>query len=273
MQTNPLHNPKSKKNIFLQSLQKSVSLAFLFCLTLGNFSNLSAQVVINEIKAGGTIELKNIGSTTIDVSSYWLCDFPSYQQVSNSALDCGSAMMAPGDLLTVNNFNVVDESDGEMGLYSNNSFGNAASMLDYVEWGSTGHQRSSVAVAAGVWTTGAFVPAFASGESLSYSGSGDGVDSWTAGASTVCLENGGGCEAAGGTLVGGPFEFCVGDGVADNVSGITLSGNSGTNSQWVVTDEDGKILGLPPMPGVVDFDGAGGGTYPWFTSDAGCSRF
>jgi len=68
-----------------------------------------------------------------------------------------------------------------------------------------------------------------------------------------------GCEAEGGTLTGGPFTFCVGDGTPDYVSDITLSGNSGDNTAWVITDENGEILGLPSMPGVVDFDGAGTG--------------
>ncbi|MFT5801828.1 MAG: hypothetical protein ACI956_001638, partial [Nonlabens sp.] len=63
----------------------------------------------------------------------------------------------------------------------------------------------------------------------------------------------------GGTLEGGPFEFCVGDGIEDNVSDITLTENEGTNSQWVVTDDLGNILGLPPSPEAVDFDGAGPG--------------
>ena len=68
--------------------------------------------------------------------------------------------------------------------------------------------------------------------------------------------------AAGGTLEGGPFEFCVGDGVADNLmdGDITLSGNTGENTQWIVTDLDGTILGLPPTFTAPDFDGAGVGT-------------
>jgi len=47
------------------------------------------------------------------------------------------------------------------------------------------------------------------------------------------------CDVEGGTLTGGPFEFCVGDGEADNIpaGSIGLSGNMGTNSQWVVTDD------------------------------------
>ncbi len=68
----------------------------------------------------------------------------------------------------------------------------------------------------------------------------------------------------GGTLEGGPFEFCVGDGEVDNIpdGAISLSGNEGTNSQWVVTNEDGStILGLPPNSYTeVNFDEAPAGT-------------
>ncbi|RNC92797.1 MAG: hypothetical protein ED555_01300 [Allomuricauda sp.] len=66
-----------------------------------------------------------------------------------------------------------------------------------------------------------------------------------------------------GTLSGGPFTFAV-DGVADMVSGITLSdfdGNGDTQT-YIITDADRNILGIPPDLGAVegvDFDGAGVG--------------
>jgi hypothetical protein len=65
-----------------------------------------------------------------------------------------------------------------------------------------------------------------------------------------------------GIISGGPFNFTV-DGVEDMVSGITLDGNqTGSLSTWVITDEDGTILGLPAtledLEGV-NFDGAGVG--------------
>ncbi|MBJ6366821.1 T9SS type A sorting domain-containing protein [Snuella sedimenti] len=70
-------------------------------------------------------------------------------------------------------------------------------------------------------------------------------------------------KPTGGMLEGEPFEFCVGDGEADHIpeGAITLSGNMGTNSQWVVTNEDGsEILGLPPNSYTeVNFDGAPAG--------------
>lgn len=66
----------------------------------------------------------------------------------------------------------------------------------------------------------------------------------------------------GGTLEGGPFTFCVGDGEADFIEdgAITLTGATGTNAAWVVTDADGNILGLPANYSDVDFDDAGDGT-------------
>ena len=65
-----------------------------------------------------------------------------------------------------------------------------------------------------------------------------------------------------GTLQGGPFTFCV-DGEVDNVSGITTDANAvGTNRTFVITDDLGNILGLPPTTAAlegVNFDDAGAG--------------
>ncbi|MFD2565491.1 hypothetical protein [Aquimarina rubra] len=70
--------------------------------------------------------------------------------------------------------------------------------------------------------------------------------------------------ANAGTISGGPFEFDV-DGEADMVSGITLDASTafGENSTWVITDDQGNILGMPPTLEAVEgvnFDGAGAGT-------------
>ena len=74
------------------------------------------------------------------------------------------------------------------------------------------------------------------------------------------IDAGSSCNAVGGSIVGGPFTFCL-DGQADNIpeGGVSLSGANGTNNQWVVTDEDGNILGLPPTPSAPNFDTMGEG--------------
>lgn len=65
----------------------------------------------------------------------------------------------------------------------------------------------------------------------------------------------------GGTLTGGPFNFCV-DGIADNIpaNGISLTGSAGPINGWIVTDNLGEILGLPPTFTAPNFDAAGIGT-------------
>ncbi|MEM9821271.1 MAG: hypothetical protein AAF985_09375, partial [Bacteroidota bacterium] len=72
----------------------------------------------------------------------------------------------------------------------------------------------------------------------------------------------GDCQANGGMLFGGPFEFTVGDEIDDMIpaGSITVANSQGENFQWIVTDDEGNILGLPPMPSAVNFEGAGPGT-------------
>ncbi|MEM9297211.1 MAG: hypothetical protein AAGA64_02385 [Bacteroidota bacterium] len=71
-------------------------------------------------------------------------------------------------------------------------------------------------------------------------------------------------------ISGGPFNFIV-DGTADNLAAgdITIE-SSGTDlgeSGWVVTDDVGNILGLPPTFTAPDFDEAGpGACLVWYIS-------
>ena len=65
-------------------------------------------------------------------------------------------------------------------------------------------------------------------------------------------------QVTGGTIsTEDVTEICVSDGVADPIN-VTLEGNEGTNSAWVITDEDLNILGLPEGS-PFDLEGAGPG--------------
>lgn len=61
-------------------------------------------------------------------------------------------------------------------------------------------------------------------------------------------------EVDGGVLEGGPFDFCVGDADPDFVTDVALSDNVGEISQWVITDDQGTIIGLPDDINIIDFD-------------------
>ena len=101
----------------------------------------------------------------MDISSLWLCNFPSYANISGSTLN----LAAGAEVTIVSTVSSLNAADGEIAIYNTNSFGSSTAMEDYVQWGSGGHQREVVAVNKGIWTAGTFIPA---NDGYSYTGDG-----------------------------------------------------------------------------------------------------
>lgn len=69
----------------------------------------------------------------------------------------------------------LDNLVGSVSLYASQScldFGNPAFIQDFVQWGGQTF-RESVAVGAGIWTAGTFLPLYAEGSTIAYDGLGD----------------------------------------------------------------------------------------------------
>lgn len=181
------------------------------CLLLTlSYATLSGQVVINEIIPPNTVELKNLGGGTVNIGPYTLCRFPNYNQLSTITLVCGGDLMIEaGALVAVNLTYNLGADDDELALYfTNGNFTDPGNIADYVEWGSHGHTRSSVAEAAGIWTDGDFVPSFTGCASIEYDGSGNASTDWVSQdvATSPCIANtldgcgGANCDIAGAGL-------------------------------------------------------------------------
>ena len=137
----------------------------------GNAKFVIGSVVFGE---GGTIEVGNLGPDAGDLTGFWIAIHPYY-------LEIPSVVIAPGRAIIVS---IAEDADpelvipaagllpalksgsGEIGLYSSGGFGDPDAIIDYVEWGSTGHTRSSVAIQAGLWTEGDAVVTDASATGL-----------------------------------------------------------------------------------------------------------
>jgi len=122
----------------------------------GNAKFVIGSVVFGE---GGTIEVGNLGPDAGDLTGFWIAIHPYYFEVP-------SIVIAPGKAIIVS---IAEDADpelvipaagllpalksgsGEIGLYSSGGFGDPDAIVDYVEWGSAGHTRSAVAIAAGLW--------------------------------------------------------------------------------------------------------------------------
>ncbi len=178
---------------------KSVLTSALTAILFLPFTGTSdAQIVLSEVgyatvDFGGQskwVELHNTGSGIADASGLFLCRWPAYSQVSSLSVLSGDVNIPAGGYLVVA-FTSLETGDGELGLYTNNSFDSAASIRDYVEYGSTGHQRSGRAVEAGVWVTGDSVPPSQANQSLSDLGTGVGASAWASTPPTPGAKNAG----------------------------------------------------------------------------------
>ncbi|MDH3605500.1 MAG: hypothetical protein OER12_00730 [Acidimicrobiia bacterium] len=130
----------------------------------------TAQFVISRVVFGddGYVSVTNVGGESGNLEGWQLCQRPAYFGIGSVEVAAGETVHFttgdPGGNLSGQvidsggRFSTLNADNGEIGLYIDSSFGSAASIRSYVEWGSAGHGRSSVAVEAGIWD-GGFVAA------------------------------------------------------------------------------------------------------------------
>ena len=154
------------------------SLGFLFAfLVLLVPTILNAQVKITGVlysTAGDRVRLTNFSASSEDVSDWWLCSLLMYAQLSTLIVDGGTLNIPPNGHLWLSGKNLND-TDADLGLYRDimgnfGNFGDPAFIGDFVQWGSGGHSREGVAMMAGLWTAGDFVPNGPPGQWICYTG-------------------------------------------------------------------------------------------------------
>lgn len=136
------------------------------------------SIVFNEVQFGNLdqVEIFNNGTVTVDLSTYWLCLGPGrYSQIGGLTPVSGSVELAAGEFLVLP---IEMNNEDGLGLYSNNSFTSADAIVDFVQWGAGGSPRENVAVEAGIWTAGDFVPSVGQSASIEYDGEGDASTDW-----------------------------------------------------------------------------------------------
>lgn len=140
----------------------------------------SGSIIISEIDlTNNRVELVNTGTSSVDLTNYWWCNrengSPFYQQINttNSVVDTGLstgslASFGAGDILVLDiSASFLPDINGELGLYTTNTFGASAAIEDYVLWGNTGI-RDAVAEGASIWTDNEFIDisGLSAGESI-----------------------------------------------------------------------------------------------------------
>ena len=115
------------------------------------------------------VTIKNFGTEAVDISNYWLCQRPQYDQLSESgsiSIVAGDFQLEPGEEVVIDispsgasgGFTPITDlpDNGELGLFADATFGSTdpATLLDFVSWGGvTEPTRAGQAVEAGRWDT------------------------------------------------------------------------------------------------------------------------
>ena len=198
-----------------------------------------ANVIVNEVARDGRIELFNGTGAAVDVSDYWLCDFPAYTRLRDLTLECGDLVMQPGDYLVVSGFSGFNANDGEMGLYNTGSFSSSTALISYVEWGSAGHTRSNLAVQAGVWTSNFFLPPPTATQSIQTF-----VDqttlSWDLADETLCGTN---QQTTSTVFLGNDVNVNVFPNPASTDLNVSIDGlDNGADARFDVYDATGRLI-------------------------------
>ena len=96
------------------------------------------------------VTLINLGTTTADIGSYFLCLGPgTYVNIADVAI--GSTTLSPNQSIELS-YN-VNETSGGLSIFSTNTFSSSdpSILLDYVQWGSGNQARVGQAITAGRW--------------------------------------------------------------------------------------------------------------------------
>ena len=183
-------------------MQNSSRLSFILMLALLNLSCGDDNVMntnggegglrINEVlfsTSNDQIELKNFGSESVDVSTWWFCSLFAYAPIGNLNIVSGSLNIPPGGILAVSGFN-LNNTAADLGLYETNNFTSSGAMHDFVQWGSAANGRESVAAGKGIWTAGDFTSTVSAGQSIEFDGDGRSASDWANQANpTIGTEN------------------------------------------------------------------------------------
>jgi hypothetical protein len=124
------------------------------------------------------IELENRGATAVALGNWSICIQFNYKRFpTGSSIAAGGRYTIHINRIGANNptnwytgpyVNLDKASDGISLYHTFSGFGTAGNMEDYVGFGAGGQARENVAVSAGLWSTGAFVPLGLEGESVQF---------------------------------------------------------------------------------------------------------
>lgn len=94
----------------------------------------------------GSMVITNGGASDVSTEGLWV-----YQTGDIAEFNIFTIEPRATILFSLRDVGGADASGGEVALFSRDAFSDPEAMVDYVAWGSSGHQKASLASEAGLW--------------------------------------------------------------------------------------------------------------------------
>lgn len=131
---------------------------------------------INEIGLGpdGYVALTNFTDVSVSTAGLILCQGTDCFELPDSEVVAGeTALVAVGDgsglesvIATGATLGELRPSDGEIAIFASENYDDPKAILVYLQWGSTPHELTPVAVEAGLWFETSYAPSSANATRL-----------------------------------------------------------------------------------------------------------
>ena len=116
--------------------------------------------------SGGYVALTNFTDQPARLGGLFLCQGAQCFELPDAEVAAGATVrIAVGDgagldqvVATKATIGELRPADGEIGLYTSQDVSDPQAILKYVQWGSTPHDNTRVAIEAGLWSEGGFAP-------------------------------------------------------------------------------------------------------------------
>jgi hypothetical protein len=130
-------------------------------------SGASRFFAIDEVGLGpdGYITLLNYTDVAASLDELYLCQPPTCVDLPDVVVEPGEvARIAVGDGAGLDDVAMTDAplalepADGEIAIYESEDVSDPTKIHAYLEWGSTPHEATRVAIEAGLWRDGSYAP-------------------------------------------------------------------------------------------------------------------
>tara|TARA_B100001059_G_C17604090_1_gene461082 strand:+ start:367 stop:684 length:318 start_codon:yes stop_codon:yes gene_type:complete len=103
---------------------------------MGTYTSSEAQIRMVKIDTDNeSVTIKNLGTSTVDISGYWMCSLFNYQSLGSITPIHGNYNFGQNEEVEISATSInLNDTSADVGLYSSSSFSSSAAIVDFFQY-------------------------------------------------------------------------------------------------------------------------------------------